>query len=121
MRVFQNSGLYPAYLPRLDRLAREADSFEKRLSVFLADGYGACHVLLPVTRRDPDVFFTNADDEKLQRLWGQAQGMPAKSDRNEILLAQIEAHRSEVFYNLDPMRFGNDFLARLPGCVRHTI
>ncbi|MDN4986755.1 glycosyltransferase [Bradyrhizobium sp. WYCCWR 13022] len=39
----------------------------------------------------------------------------------EILLAQIEEHKAEVFYNLDPMLYGSDFVRRLPGCVRRTI
>jgi len=121
MRLFQNSGIYPAYLPRLDRLAREATTFAARLRVFLGDGYAACHILLPVVEHDASAFFTNADDEKLQRAWAREHGLPADADRESILLSQIEAHRTEVFYNLDPMRFGNAFLARLPGCVRHTI
>jgi hypothetical protein len=121
MRLFQNSGLYPAYLPRLDRLAHEARTFRERLAVFLGDGYAACHILDPVVRSDADAFFTNADDERLQTMWAREHGMRANTDRETTLLAQIEAHRTEVFYNLDPMRFGNAFLARLPGCVRHTI
>ncbi len=40
---------------------------------------------------------------------------------DKILLAQIEHHRTEVFYNLDPMRYGSDFVRRLPGCVKVTI
>ena len=36
----------------------------------------------------------------------------------DILLAQIEAHRTEIFYNLDPVRYGNKFVKRLPGSVR---
>jgi hypothetical protein len=39
----------------------------------------------------------------------------------DILLAQIEHHRSEVFYNLDPMRFASAFVRKLPGCVRQSI
>ena len=40
---------------------------------------------------------------------------------DDILLAQIEHHRAEVFYNLDPMRFPSDFIRRLPGCVKRTL
>jgi hypothetical protein len=36
-------------------------------------------------------------------------------------MAQIEEHRTEVFYNLDPMRYGSAFVRRLPGCVRKSI
>ena len=37
-----------------------------------------------------------------------------------ILLAQIEHHRTEVFYNLDPVRYPSAFVAKLPGCVKKT-
>ncbi len=121
MRLFQNSGIYPAYLPRLNRLAADARTFEQRRHVFLADRYGACHFLKPVLDASPDAFFTNGDDERLQQLWAREQGMVANAAAADILLGQIEHHRSEVFYNLDPMRFGADFLKRLPGHVKVSL
>ena len=36
------------------------------------------------------------------------------------LLAQIEHHRTEIFYNLDPVRYPSAFVGKLPGCVRKT-
>ena len=89
--------------------------------MFLDDRFGACHFLEPVLRRDPSAFFTNADDDILQRRWASEAGMPANSALDDILLAQIEHHRTEVFYNMDPMRFQSAFLGRLPGCVRKSI
>ena len=35
-----------------------------------------------------------------------------------ILLAQIEHHRTEVFYNLDPVRYPSSFVRKLPGSVK---
>jgi len=121
MRLFQNSGIYPAYLLRLNRLSATASTFAERRNVFLADRFGAAHFLKPVLEGDSSTFFTNGDDDLLQRLWASENGLPAKSELADILLAQIEAHRSEVFYNLDPMRYGSDFVRRLPGCVKHTV
>ena len=123
MRLFQNSGLYPTYLARLDELARNAgaQNFSERKNIFLRDRFGASHFLDPVLSGDPGTFFTNGDDEVLQRSWAREHGMPASSLLNDILLAQIESHRTEVFYNLDPMRYGSDFVRRLPGCVRRSI
>jgi len=121
MRLFQNAGIYPAYLPRLNQLAHGASTFARRLEVFLADRYGASHILKPVYEADASVFFTNADDQVLQQLWAREHGMPAGSKPPAILLAQIEHHRAEVFYNMDPMRYGSDFVRRLPGCVKHAI
>lgn len=121
MRLFQNSGLYPAYIPRLERLTRGLDTFAARKDAFLADRFGACHFLQPVLSAESEAFFTNGDDAGLQRKWAQEQGLPASADLPSILLAQIEHHRTEVFYNLDPMRYSSDFVRRLPATVKRTI
>lgn len=121
MRLFQNSGVYRSYRPRLALLTRNCTTFEQAQRAFLDDRFGAAHFLMPVLDGDPDAFFANGDDERAQRLWAAEQGMPAKPPLDAILLAQIEHHRTEVFYNMDPMRYGDAFLARLPGSVRRTI
>lgn len=121
MRLFQNSGLYRAYLPRLNALSARADSFNGRITAFLSDRFGAPHFLLPVLERAPEAFFTNGDDEIGQRAWGREHGMAPSSTLDQVLLAQIEEHRAEIFYNMDPMRYGSDFVRRLPGCVRTSI
>ncbi|KRQ98352.1 glycosyltransferase [Bradyrhizobium valentinum] len=121
MRLFQNSGLYPTYLARLDRLACDACSFEERLRIFLADRFGALHFLQPVLDGDAEAFFTNGDDEVLQRSWARKNGMRGKPSLESILLAQIEHHQTEVFYNLDPVRYPSSFVRKLPGCVRKTL
>ena len=118
MRVFQNNGLSLGF--RAHGYGAEHQSFASERARFLATRFAASHILLPVLSDSPDAFYTNGDDENLQGLWAHEQGL--KSDSLEtILLAQIEHHRSEVFYNLDPMRYGSSFLARLPGCVKRTI
>ena len=70
---------------------------------------------------DADAFFTNGDDEILQRLWGARTGLRAEAPLENILLAQIEHHRTEVFYNLDPVRYPSAFVRKLPGSVRKTL
>ena len=121
MRFFECFAYPAAYKSRLDQLAIGAQKFSDRLSVFFADRYGASHILLPVDHRDPDAFFTNWDDEKLQRSWAREAGLGDKLSLEVILLAQIENHRAEVFYTIDPVRLGNTFLKRLPGCVKRTV
>jgi hypothetical protein len=121
MRLFQNAGIYPAYLPRLNQLARAAASFAERRRIFLDDRYGAMHALKPVLNGDADAFFTNADDEILQQLWAREHGLPPKASPEDILLAQIEQHRTDVLYNLDPVRYPSSFVRRLPGSVRTTL
>jgi hypothetical protein len=121
MRLFQNSALYPSYLPRLNQLAANADSFADRRAVFLNDRFGALHFLQPVLDGAPEAFFTNGDDEVLQRRWALERGVPGKPTLEAILLAQIEHHRTEVFYNLDPVRYPSSLVRKLPGCVRQTL
>ena len=121
MRLFQNVGMYPSYLRHLNILAKSTNAFKDRMDVFLSDGYGACHILLPVMQGEKSTFFTNGDDQILQSYWAAEHGMSTKSSMEDILLAQIEQHTTEIFYNLDPLRYGNDFLKKLPGCVKKKI
>ena len=121
MRLLQNSALAASYRVRLDQLAPKSSGFEQRRGVFLDDRFGALHILQPVLAGDADAFFTNGNDEVLQRLWAQENGMRAKISHEDILLAQIEHHRTEVFYNLDPVRYPSRFVRRLPGCVRKAL
>ena len=118
MRLFQNSGLSPRYRARFDVIAGDSGSFESRLSAFLSDRYGASHFLAPVLERDPITFFTNGDDAILQRFWAREHGLAESTPLQDILAAQIEEHKPEVFYNLDPMRFDGAFARRLPSCVK---
>ena len=121
MRLFQNVGMYPSYLRHLNILAKSTNAFKDRMDVFLSDGYGACHILLPVMQGEKSTFFTSGDDQILQSYWAAEHGMSTKSSMEDILLAQIEQHTTEIFYNLDPLRYGNDFLKKLPGCVKKKI
>jgi hypothetical protein len=121
MRIFQNSGVMPAYRLRLQQLSAETVGFRARLDIFLNDRFGAMHFLLPVHQRHPDAFFTNGDDKDLQRAWAQEKGLKAETSLEDILLAQIEEHRTEVFYNNDPVRYPSAFVRRLPGSVRRKI
>ena len=91
------------------------------MNAFLGDRFGACHFLKPVLDSDPDAFFTNGDDKKLQLQWAREHGMGSSTALADILRAQIEDHGAEVFYNLDPMRYGSEFVKKLPGCVKRSI
>jgi hypothetical protein len=121
MRLFQNSGLYPSYLRHFNRLAAAAVSFDDRLRLFLHDRFGALHFLQPVLDGSPNAFFTNGDDSKLQKCWARENGLSSSSALEDILIAQIEHHRTEVFYNVDPIRYGSAFVRKLPGCVKKAI
>lgn len=121
MRIFQNSGVCPSYRAEFSRKTQHISSFADVKCAFLADRYGACHFLKPILDGDTAAFFTNGDDSNLQKKWAHEQGIPVSCSLEDILLAQIEHHRSEVFYNLDPMRYGSSFIRRLPGSVKYSV
>ena len=121
MRIFQTYGLQASYKPRLRALRRGAASFDEMRAILLDDRFGAIHLLEPCLAGDPSAFLTAGNDTDLQRAWARENGLPGTARPDDILLAQIEAHRTEVFYNCDPVNFGNAFLRRLPGSVRRTI
>jgi len=121
MRLFQTYGLYPSYKSRLQGLRGDAASFAEMHAILVGDRFGAVNLLQPCLDGAPDAFLTAGDDEPMQRAWARENGLGSSAGLDQILLAQIEEHRTEIFYNLDPMKFDNAFLKRLPGCVRRTI
>lgn len=120
-RVFQVIGVYGAYRPQLERLMDPRPDFAGKVRALIDDGFGGIHTLKPAIEGDPDFFYTSGDFEPLQRQWAREQGVAGTTDLADILLMQIEHHRADVLYNLDPVRYDDAFLARLPGCVKRTI
>lgn len=120
IRIFQNMGVYPSYRYLFDKANGTTQEFRDRIQAFIDDRFGAPHLLEPVLTGSQEAFFTNGDDELLQRSWARANGMTSKCSLEDILLAQIEHHKTEVFYNMDPMRYGSGFIGKLPGCVRRS-
>lgn len=118
MRIFQNNGLSRGFRAHRPKSSHRLFSASRR--EFLDTRFTASHILLPILLDRPEGFYTNGDDECLQGLWANENGLHT-NDLEQILLAQIEHHRTEVFYNLDPMRYDSTFVAKLPGCVRKTI
>ncbi len=121
MRIFQCATLYAAYAHRLNSLARSAETFAERQAVFFADRHGAPHFLKPVLDAEPTAFEANVNDEVHQRMWAKESGMTGEPDLHSILLAQIEHHRTEILYSMDPVALPSSFVRRLPGCVKKTI
>lgn len=121
MRIFQNSGISPSYKSRLAVLVAGVSGFARQRDIFLQDRYGAAHILSPILDGSSEAFFTNGDDESLQRAWALENGLSREASLADILLAQIEFHKTDVFYNLDPYRFDASFIRRLPGHVKRKI
>ncbi len=121
MRLFQNCRYYPSLLPRLRELTKDCPTFAGKMDAFLKFREGASHILLPVEQRAEWAFFTNGDDVEVQRVWAKEHGLGSRATPAEILKAQIEHHRADVFYNLDATGWPSDFIKSLPGCVKHVI
>ncbi len=121
MRLFQNARYYPSLRPRIRELSRHSSTFAGKIDAFVNFRESASHILLPVDQRAEWAFFTNGDDEDVQKLWAREQGMSSRASLSDILKAQIEAHRTDVFYNLDATGWSADFIKTLPGCVTKVI
>lgn len=121
MRIFQNYGLYPAYKDELKSIRAGLTRFSDIQTALVQDRFGASHLLSPGLDGMPNAFLTAGDDVPLQRAWAREHGLRDDVSLEDILLAQIEEHRTEVFYNSDPMTYGSSFVRRLPGHVRATL
>jgi hypothetical protein len=119
MRLFMNVGRSKGFQAYYDQFTDVVD-FAGGVRRFIDTRYGAPHLLQPVLAAETDAFCTTGDDLALQTLWARENGLPL-DDLEGILRAQIEHHRTEVFYNLDPMRFGSAFVRKLPGHVKKSI
>ena len=110
MRMFQNGETPPSYRKRVKKLTANAATFEATRQVLLDDRFATAHFLKPILDGVESAFFADGDAEYNQRLWAHENGLAQTFNLDQILLAQVEDHRTEVFYNLDPMRFVDDFI-----------
>lgn len=121
MRLFQNLRYYPSLRPKVRELTKDCATFARKMDAFLRFRWDACHLLLPIDQRAEWAFYTNGDDEEFQRLWARERGLNPRVPLGDILRAQIEEHRADVFYNLDATGWAADFVKSLPGCVKCVI
>jgi len=96
-------------------------TFAAKMDAFIRFREAGCHTLLPVDQQAEWAFFTNGDDAGIQRVWAREHGLSRHASLGDILKAQIEEHRADVFYNLDATGWDADFIKSLPGCVRSVI
>jgi hypothetical protein len=121
VRLFQNARYYPSLRPKIRELTKDCSTFAGQIDAFLNFRESAAHILLPVDRRAEWAFFTNGDDADVQRVWAREHGLKSRASLSDILKAQIEEHRADVFYNLDATGWGAGFIRTLPGCVKAVI
>lgn len=121
MRLFQNSRYYPSLRPKVRELTRNYLTFAAKIDAFIRFREAGCHILLPVDRQAEWAFFTNGDDAEIQHFWAREHGLNPRASLADILRAQIEEHRADVFYNVDATGWPDDFVKSLPGCVKCVI
>jgi glycosyltransferase involved in cell wall biosynthesis len=121
LRLFLNFGIYPSYAIKFNKDYGSLSNFRDRRQAYIDDRFGALHFLKPILDQEEWSFLSCGDDSALQRMWAFEHGIKRDLPLYKILLAQIEEHRSDVFYNLDPLRYGSEFIRRLPGCVRYKL
>jgi Glycosyl transferases group 1 len=121
VRLFQNCRYYPSLRPKFRELAKDRPTFAGRIETFLEFRQNAAHILLPIDQRAEWAFLTNGDDEEVQKLWASEHGLGPRASLLDILKAQIEQHRADVFYNMDTTGWGSELMRHLPGCVKRVI
>jgi Glycosyl transferases group 1 len=121
VRLFQNSRYYPSLRPKVRALTASFPTFAAKMDAFIRFREAGCHTLLPVDQQAEWAFFTNGDDAEIQRVWAREHGLSPRASPADILRAQIEEHRADVFYNVDVTSWPGDFAKSLPGCVKCTI
>jgi len=121
MRLFQNAHAYADSFAQIRNRRKGLDAFAAQIAAFLYERLCAIHLLAPVLDHDASTFLTFGSETTLQRRWAKENGLPGSPSDDDILLAQLETHRTDVFYDLAPNLHGPRFVDRLPGCVKHKI
>jgi Glycosyl transferases group 1 len=121
LRIFQNTSAGRRYGRSLMKLISIETTFARKLAAFHSNAYDAPHTLAPVLAGEEYAFYTHGDSAEVQRAWARENGLSSRATLETILLAQIEAHKAEVFYNLDLDNFDGRFARRLPSSVRAKI
>ncbi|MFG6500823.1 glycosyltransferase [Sulfitobacter sp. 1A15106] len=117
MRVFQVGNIYPAHLDQLQPRLANCENEDATNAVILSDVPQA-QLLAICISKNPDGRLSFPQYEKGLRHWASDNGLSSDTTLDEILLAQIENHRSEVFYSVNSARHSETFMRRMPGCVR---
>lgn len=122
MRVFQISTVYPQAAKALLRQFNGFSglTFTEIMRRTIRDGFDGSHILAPAFSDDPSFCIVWGNLPASQGQWAKERGWTGR-DPMAIVCAQIEEHRSEVVYSLDPLLFPSNFVRRLPGTVKRAV
>ena len=118
MQLFQNYGLSRAFKKVTNKSLRDLKCYTDQIDWVLDSRYGSSHLLKPILDKDVSAFLAIGDTEVIQRRWAIENGLSKDASLEDILLSQIEQHNTDILYNLDPLRYDDSFVKRLPGCVK---
>ena len=120
MRVFQVGNIYASHLDRMKPTLDNLVGYEETHAAILGD---VAHAQLLSPAADEAGSITLCFPQYLRglRQWAREKGLSEKTEEDDILLAQVEEHRTEVFYSINATRHSAAFLKRMPGTVRLLI
>lgn len=108
MKVFQILHKYNPYIPYFESKYDVEDlSYEEHRKLLIEDRFYGLHLLQPCLDVTSDSFYTMWNYEKLQLKWAKEKGWN-ETDLKEILYAQIEEMKPDVFYSASPTLFTNE-------------
>lgn len=113
MRVFQNIHLYPQHVAVIDQVAGREATHAARVGALINEGMNGTHLLAPVVERSADAFLTSTADLAMQRAWATEHGMRDGLGPHDILLAQLEEFKPDVFYTQSAGAFPQHILDKL--------
>lgn len=120
MKLFQVGNIYPQHLHQLEPELRMLSSEEESNRAILAD-IALAQILLPAMSSDHAGRICFPQYETGLRNWAKKKGMTKSTKIEEIILAQIEDHKAEVFYSVNATRHAEFLLRNMPGCVKLKI
>lgn len=118
MKVFQILHRYDPYIPYFENKYDVEDlSYEEHRKLLIQDRFYGLHLLEPCLDVNSNSFYTMWNYEKLQLKWAREKGWN-ETDLKEIIYAQIEDKKPDVFYSGSPTLFSNEEVSnRIPSSI----
>jgi hypothetical protein len=116
MKVFQivhSFAPFNHYLEEKYNVSIHNYSFSDWKKILIDECFNTVHLLLPMYNfSDVNGFFTLWNYKPMQLAWAKEHGFH-ETDLKEILFAQIEHYKPDVFYNLSPILFSSQEIDRI--------
>jgi Glycosyl transferases group 1 len=121
MRIFQNIHLYAEHVAIINAKAKDGATFAERIAILKSEGLNGAHILAPMIENSDNAFLTSTADPSTQRQWALENGLSENASPHEILVAQIEAFKPDVFYTHGTGYFPETVLKRIPSLCKINV